>query len=1246
MDNNTILVVDDDRLNLQLLLNILSDAGYHVHPADSGELALAGIEAVRPDLILLDVCMDGFAVCRQLKAREETRDIPVIFICAAAGIEERVKGFELGAVDFITKPFEKDELLARVQTHLALRKAQIRLERQTVDLLLANDQLAARKEELQHALETRRESDERFRDVFEHSLEGKALTALDGTVLQVDAAFAVMLGRTIEDLQGVDFTAITHPDDIAASRECIRCLSAGERAAFRFEKRYHHADGHYVWCEVSVTLLHDAAGSPSYLYASMLDIAERKQAEAALRESEAVNRTLIENVPQKIFIKDKDSRYVSVNENLARGLGFSPGDLVGKSDYDFFPRMLAEKYRADDRRVMKTGLTEELDETYVQGGRKSWVRVIKAPVRDQSGKVIGVFGIFEDITERKRAADALAASEARYRRLFESAQEGILIVDEETGLILDVNPFLLELLRYPPEEMLGKQLWEVGLFADIVAAPSDVAKLQRPTYAQHHDLPMVTQDGRKIAVEFVSNVYEVDHSRVIQCNIREITEQNAAESRRALVVQVLSVLNRTSNIASLVEDLVSLLKHWTKIEAIGVRVREGEDFPYYLTDGFPDSFVGAKRYLSARNEAGELIGDSACSPLLECMCGNILRGRFNPQLPFFTDRGSFWTNSATTLIESSTDSDREACANYRCAAIGYESVALIPFRSDDHIIGLLQLSDHRPDRFTLETIKFLEGLGSSIGIALQRRQSEEARRDSETRYRALFEASTDGILIADTETKALTYMNPAICRMLGYTEAELKTLGVKDIHPEDALPDILAAFDIQARGEDPPPATDVPCIRKDGTFVYTDVSGSVIVMDGRPYAVGFFRYITERKHAEAQRLELESQIRMQQRLETIGQLAAGVAHDFNNLLTGITGFTRFAHDAAPAGSGLREDLREVLALADRAAGLTRQLLAFSRKQTLQPVVLNVNDLINDLAKMLKRLLGEHLDLEWRLAEDLGAVKVDPGQLEQVLVNLAVNSRDAMPDGGKLTVETANVELDSEYARSHAGTLPGPYVMLAVSDNGCGIEASVLARMFEPFFPTKGVGKGTGLGLSTVYGIVKQHGGNIWAYSEPGIGTTFKVYLPRVAEFNGAHAAMEPPALPPNTETILVVEDEDSVRQVAARILERQGYHVLTAALPSLAEEALAVHGESIALMITDIVMPERSGRKLYESAQARHPRLRVLYMSGYTDNAIVHQGVLDASMPFLQKPFTADALLHKVRSVLDGAYLPHPAQLR
>ncbi|MDD5307812.1 MAG: response regulator [Deltaproteobacteria bacterium] len=396
--------------------------------------------------------------------------------------------------------------------------------------------------------------------------------------------------------------------------------------------------------------------------------------------------------------------------------------------------------------------------------------------------------------------------------------------------------------------------------------------------------------------------------------------------------------------------------------------------------------------------------------------------------------------------------------------------------------------------------------------------------------------------------------------------------------------------------------------------------------------------VEERKRGEAAREKLEEQLRMSQKMEAIGGLAGGIAHDFNNLLSVILSYTGFAMDALQDGDPLRDDLLEVMKAGDHAAALTRQLLAFSRKQVLQPEVLDLNRVATRIEKMLRRILGEDIDFVQVLAPDLGAVRADPGQIEQVLMNLAVNARDAMPEGGKLTIETANVEIDEEYASHHVAVKPGSYIELAVTDTGCGMDEQTRAKIFDPFFTTKGKDKGTGLGLSTVYGIVKQSGGNTWVYSELGHGTTFKIQLPR--ELSAAAGKSDnPPAIPrrtTGTETILVVEDERALRKVTGRTLEAAGYAVLTAANGDEALEVSARRADTIHLLLTDVIMPRMSGRALAHELAKTRSTTKVLYMSGYTDNAIVHHGVLDAGTHFIGKPFTAASLARKVRDVLDG----------
>jgi PAS domain S-box-containing protein len=383
------------------------------------------------------------------------------------------------------------------------------------------------------------------------------------------------------------------------------------------------------------------------------------------------------------------------------------------------------------------------------------------------------------------------------------------------------------------------------------------------------------------------------------------------------------------------------------------------------------------------------------------------------------------------------------------------------------------------------------------------------------------------------------------------------------------------------------------------------------------------------------RKSLEGQFRQAQKMDAVGQLAGGVAHDFNNLLTAILCYSDFVMESFDADDPRRHDLEEVTRAGHRAAGLTKQLLAFSRKQLLQPTALDLNALVSGMHQMMGRLIGEHIDLVPLLAADLGVVRADHGQIEQVLMNLVVNARDAMMAGGRLTIETANVNLDQSFMRD-VQIQPGPYVMLAVSDSGSGMSDATKQRLFEPFFTTKEVGKGTGLGLATVYGIVKQSGGYVWVHSELGKGTTFKVYLPRT---NGADE-LETKTTPAETmaagsETVFVVEDEEPVRVLACRILERAGYQVLDAATPAQADTVFEEHKNRISLLLADVIMPGSTGPELFARLEGRRPGLRVLYMSGYTADTIVHQGQLEIGAALLQKPFTAEGLNRKVREILD-----------
>jgi PAS domain S-box-containing protein len=505
---------------------------------------------------------------------------------------------------------------------------------------------------------------------------------------------------------------------------------------------------------------------------------------------------------------------------------------------------------------------------------------------------------------------------------------------------------------------------------------------------------------------------------------------------------------------------------------------------------------------------------------------------------------------------------------------------------------------------------------------------EERVRERTAELEAVIETSPVPISAIDPKGNILLW-NRAAEHTFGYTKEEM--VGKPYQPPDEDSARIYREVFARVTAGMPVSGFEIRGRRKDGTPLELSIY-SAPMKDPRGRPMGVIAVIADLTEQRG----LQDRLRQSQKIESVGKLAGGIAHDFNNLLTAITGYTDLLYLRLPGDIGKRE-LSEIRKASDRAASLTRQLLAFSRQQVLQPKVINVNEVVGNLSSMLARLIGEDIELETALGE-VGPVKADPFQLEQVLMNLTVNARDAMPRGGKLTIETDNVVLDDRYARGHPDVKSGRYVMIAVSDTGVGMDSETRARIFEPFFTTKAMGKGTGLGLSTVYGIVKQSQGHMWVYSEPGQGATFKVYLPLHTEAEEP-APPTPPArvVPRGWETILAVEDEESLLNLVAEILRDGGYHVLAAHGPKEALRILADYREPIHLLLTDVVMPGLSGRALADKVSSERPGIRVLYMSGYTDNAIVHHGVLDHGVTFIQKPFTPDALIKLVREVLDAA---------
>ena len=509
------------------------------------------------------------------------------------------------------------------------------------------------------------------------------------------------------------------------------------------------------------------------------------------------------------------------------------------------------------------------------------------------------------------------------------------------------------------------------------------------------------------------------------------------------------------------------------------------------------------------------------------------------------------------------------------------------------------------------------------------------------KFRNVFEAANVGKSL--TRPSGEVHVNQAFCDFLGYTRDELEGKTWMDLTPPEDIEPTRHFINCLLSGEQGSVRFEKRYLHKDGTVLWADVSSTVWrSQDGRPeYLITTIVNIDDRKRAEGEQKKLEAQLRQAQKMESVGRLAGGVAHDFNNMLGVILGFTDLALEKVDETSQVHADLTEILTAAKRSADITRQLLAFARQQTIAPHVLDLNATVADMLRMLRRLIGEDVQLTWIPEEPLGTVYMDPAQLHQILANLCINARDALDGGGKIILETHNHRIDEPFCAQHPGAKPGEYVLLVVSDDGRGMPPEVLEQIFEPFFTTKELGKGTGLGLSTVYGIVKQNDGFVHVYSETGKGTTFQIYLPRHATAEApVEAVVEQEISPGRKETILLVEDESSILRLAKRILEKAQYTVLDASSPNQAMELAQAHAGEIQLLITDVVMPEQNGRELASALQARFPGLRVLFMSGYTANVITERGVLGEGVHFIQKPFTNRALAQKVREALDAPPSP------
>ena len=934
-------------------------------------------------------------------------------------------------------------------------------------------------------------SEERFRSTFQKAAVGVSHVAPNGKWLDVNQRLCDIVGYSREELLQLTFQDITYASDLGTDLESLQKLLSGELATYSVEKRYLRKDRALVWIELSVALVRDEAGAPSYFISVVQDISERKQAQNALiqsttdlaaemaerrraehslRESEESLATTLNSIGDAVIACDAAGLVTRMNPVAVALTGWTLQEARGKRLSEVF-QIFNEETRAlvesPADRVLREGAVVGLANHTVLVARDGTERAIAdsgAPIRDAQGSLRGVVLVFRDQTEERNAERALKDSEARKGAILTAALDSIVTMDH-AGLITEFNPAAERTFGYSRTFALGKPLVE------LLIPPS-------------------------------------------------LRAQHVAGLQRYRATGVGPILGKRLELTALRAD--------------------GSEFPVEL--------------------------------------------------------------------------------------------AVVPTLSNGTPLFTAYIRD-----------------------LTERKQATEALLVSEARFGHLANSGLIGIIITDTLGNIYD-ANDAFLNIVGFSHAELTSgkVGWADMTPPELRHlDDAAIAQLERTGIAAP--WEKEYVRKDGSRA--PVLVGVAILDA-PRCIAFVLDLSERKRAEERGAraeevaeqesahrhrteqalrQTEEQLRQSQKMEAIGTLAGSIAHDFNNVLSVILSYATLLIRDLQAADPMHADLEQIVRAGERAANLTQQLLAFSRQQMLEPKVIGLNDAISGMAKMLERLIGEDIELALLTAPRLGAVFVDPNKIDQVLLNLVVNARDAMPNGGKLTIETAEVDLDLSYATDHLDAIPGRYVMLSVTDTGIGMDRATQARIFEPFFTTKGQGQGTGLGLSTVFGIIKQSGGSVWVYSEPGSGSTFKIYLPRVDAVAPAPERVGPAeGTLRGSETVLLVEDEEQVRTLACAILQRNGYHVLVAATSGDALLICEQHEGDIHLLLTDVVMPRMSGRQLWERLKPLRPSTQVLFMSGYTDDAIVRHGVLNSGTSFIQKPLMPEPLLLKVREVLDN----------
>ena len=1024
---------------------------------------------------------------------------------------------------------------------------------------------------------------------------------------------------------------------------------------------------------------------------SVRGITDRRQAEKALRMAQFI----VDRAPVGIFRIAEDGKILSVNDHACQSLGYTRDELCGMTVFDIDPLVDRQRWR-NHRQALRSTSSRTIESRHRRKDGTTFPVEVTVSRADFEGCEFTV-SIVRDMTERCRSQEILRENQRRLTTLMSNLPGMAYRCANDAAWTMEfVSNGCLALTGYEAKDLLDDARVAFGdlilpehrqeVWAQVQAALAE----NRPFELVYRiacaggECKWVWEQGRGV-------VDEEGNVLALEGFITDVTQHKHAQEDAARSTAMLNETGMIGRIGGWEHDLISGRASWTKALYDIVEIAEGEPIPgvgehldYYepedrarLAEAYEHAVATGEPFdlelrihtakgkpFWARAIGRPVYEGGRCVKMQGTFQDITERKQVEEELRYQRDTAQTYLDVAGVMfVALDRNADVTLINQKGCTILGC---------TEEDIVGKNWFQNFVPQRLraevtaaferltagTLESVEYFENpirtrdgkerliawhntiLKDSSGQITGTLSSGEditERKQAEETVEAFFDQSLVMLFIADMRTERLLRVNHEVCRITGRSEEELCSVPfVEFVHPDDREASRQAIATL---------ADGRPLIGFVNRHITAAGEARLFEWTGVPDMERHLLYamaqdITERKQAEKERRELEAQLRQAQKMEAVGQLAGGVAHDFNNILTTILGNTELSLDAlklgAPPDDPTLLGLQEVERAAQRAARLTRQLLIFSRRDVTKPDVVDLNQTISEMEKMLRRLITENISLEFALDTTLPKVYVDAGQIEQVIMNLTVNARDAMPDGGKLVIETARAVLDQAYVAKHAEARLGPYVLLAVSDTGCGIDAQTAERIFEPFFTTKPVGHGTGLGLATVYAIVKQAGGHVMVYSEPQQGTTFKIYIP-VAETARRRAeprVAEAPLIG-GSETVLICEDDETVRQLAAHILKDAGYTVLSASGGGQAIQVAATHHDPIHLLVTDVVMPDINGRKLSDVLTAARPGIRTLFVSGYTSNIIAHHGVLDEGVEFLEKPFSRQSFLMRVREVLD-----------